>query len=51
MKFKDKNIAIGTFTDNIKGLEHWKKKGIDFVQYASDLNVFIDSAKHLKNLL
>ena len=50
-KCKDKNIAIGTFTDNIKGLEHWKKKGIDFVQYASDLNVFIDSAKHLKNLL
>lgn len=46
-KSKQANIPIGTFTDSVEGLVKWKEKGIDFVQYASDLNVFINATKQL----
>lgn len=41
------NIPIGTFTDTPAGLSKWRSMELDFVQYASDLNVFINAAKLL----
>jgi 4-hydroxy-2-oxoheptanedioate aldolase len=43
------NIPIGTFTDTVEGLNKWRKRGINFIQYASDLHVFINSTKALIN--
>jgi 4-hydroxy-2-oxoheptanedioate aldolase len=48
-KCLDNNIPIGTFTDTAEGLNKWRKRGINFIQYASDLNVFINSTKALIN--
>jgi 4-hydroxy-2-oxoheptanedioate aldolase len=48
-KCLDNNIPIGTFTDTVEGLNKWRKRGINFIQYASDLNVFINSTKALIN--
>ena len=45
------NIPIGTFTDTEEGLVKWRQRGIDFVQYGSDLNLFINAAKALINSL
>jgi 4-hydroxy-2-oxoheptanedioate aldolase len=47
-KCHKKNLAVGTFTDSEDGIEFWRSKGIQFLQYASDLNLFIDSAKKLQ---
>lgn len=41
-------VKIGTFTDSPEGISKWKNEGIDFIQYASDLNLFLDSAKKIK---
>ena len=40
-----KNIGVGTFTDSLEGIEFWSKKGLAFLEYASDLNIFINAAK------
>lgn len=40
-----KNIGVGTFTDTLEGIEFWSKKGLAFLEYASDLNLFINAAK------
>ena len=42
-----KGIRIGTFTDTIDGLEFWAKRGLNFIEFASDLNVFIENSKNL----
>ena len=47
IKCKDLNIEVGTFTDTIEGVEFWKKSGVDFIQYASDMNIFLNSLKKL----
>lgn len=46
-KAKERNIPIGTFTDSEEGITKWKLRGIDFIQYASDLNVFMNKTKDL----
>lgn len=46
-KCKNHGIRIGTFTDTPEGIEHWANEKIDFVEYASDLNLFISSCKNL----
>ena len=48
---QEKNIKVGTFTDSKEGIEFWSSRGISFIEYASDLNVFIDAANKLKNYL
>lgn len=45
----ENNIPIGTFTDTVEGLSKWRKKKINFIQYGSDLNLFINAAKSLIN--
>jgi len=47
-KCKKLNIQVGTFTDTIDGINFWKDRGVDFIEYASDLNLLLDSIKNLK---
>ena len=47
-KCSRKNISVGTFTDTPDGVEFWTKRGLQFVQYASDLHLFINAAKELR---
>ncbi|MEI8086226.1 MAG: aldolase/citrate lyase family protein [Paludibacter sp.] len=44
---QSKDVGVGTFTDTFDGIEFWLKKGLSYIEYASDLNIFIDSAKTL----
>jgi len=47
-KCKNMKIKVGTFTDTINGLKFWDKHGIDFIQYSSDMNLFLDSLSLIK---
>ena len=47
-KCKKLNIQVGTFTDSLEGIEFWKNQEIDFLQYASDMNLLLDLLKDLK---
>ena len=49
-KCKKNNIEIGTFTDSEEGVKFWINLGIDFIEYASDLNVFMLGYKTIKNV-
>ena len=46
-KCNNKQVSVGTFTDTLEGLEFWSKKGVNFLEYASDLNLFIKSANQV----
>lgn len=48
-KCHSKKIQVGTFTDTPAGIAHWKKAGVDFVEYASDLNLLIGASRSLKD--
>lgn len=50
-KCKKNHIKIGIFTDSQEGVEFWRKKGIDFIEYASDLSIFINAYKTQFNYL
>jgi 4-hydroxy-2-oxoheptanedioate aldolase len=50
-KCKKNNIEIGTFTDSEEGVKFWTNVGIDFIEYASDLNVFMQGFNSIKNVL
>jgi 4-hydroxy-2-oxoheptanedioate aldolase len=50
-KCKRNNIDIGTFTDTEEGVKFWTDLGIDFIEYASDLNVFMQGYKSIRNVL
>lgn len=41
---KNRGIAVGTFTDTAAGVTHWAKRGVSFVEYASDLHLFLEGA-------
>lgn len=43
----ERGIGVGTFTDTLEGIAFWSGKGLSFLQYASDLNVFIGAAQSL----
>lgn len=45
---KKNQVRVGTFTSDIKGLEFWKTKGIDFLQFSSDLDLLKSSYEQLK---
>lgn len=47
-KCKKSNIQVGTFTDSLEGIQFWKNQGIDFLQYASDMNLLLDLLKDIK---
>jgi 4-hydroxy-2-oxoheptanedioate aldolase len=42
-----KGVSLGTFTDSPEGIKFWKERGLSFIQYASDLNLFIEASKNL----
>jgi len=44
---QSKDVGVGTFTDTLDGIEFWSKKGLSYIEYSSDLNIFIDAAKSL----
>ena len=44
-KCKDRNVKVGTFTDSYDGLKYWTELELDFIEYASDLNVFMNGFK------
>lgn len=46
-KCHENQVSVGTFTDSVEGLEFWSKKGVSFLQYASDLNIFINGASQI----
>lgn len=48
---QDSHIKVGTFTDSEDGVAFWKNRGISYIQYASDLNLFLGAARHLKSLI
>ena len=47
LKCKEKEVLVGTFTDTLEGITFWKDRGVDFVQYASDMNIFIEALKRI----
>ena len=42
-----KGIGVGTFTDTLEGIEFWSKRGLSYLEYASDLNLFIGACRSL----
>lgn len=44
---KSNGIGVGTFTDTPEGVEFWRKWGMDFVEYGSDLQLFMQGAQRL----
>lgn len=42
-----KGVGVGTFTDTLEGIAFWSQRGLAFLQYASDLNLFMDAARSL----
>ena len=47
-KCEQRSIGVGTFTDSEEGVEFWSKRGLQFIQYSSDLDLFINAAKKLR---
>lgn len=46
-KCNARGIGVGTFTDTPQGIDFWSNKGLSFLQYASDLHLFIGAAQSL----
>lgn len=44
---KKAGVRVGTFTDTPEGVRFWAEAGIDMIQYASDLNLFITASRKL----
>lgn len=42
-----KGVKVGTFTDSPEGLAFWSRRGLDYLEYASDLHLFIASSQVL----
>lgn len=42
-KCKNKKIKVGTFAESLDGVDYWSKLGVDFIEYASDLNILINA--------
>jgi 4-hydroxy-2-oxoheptanedioate aldolase len=43
-----KNLSVGTFTDTPEGVQFWTKRGLSFIEYASDLNLFMSGVDAFK---
>ena len=51
LKAQKNNIEVGTFTDSYEGLQYWTEKEINFIEYASDLNLFMQSFNSARNVV
>jgi len=45
---KARSITVGIFTDTPDGIERWRKAGVDFIEYGSDLQLLMGAARDLK---
>lgn len=45
------SVRTGTFSDTPEGAQFWMKEGVGLIEYASDLNLFMGAAAHLKSQL
>lgn len=43
-----RHVKVGTFTDTAEGVKFWAKNGIPWIEYASDLNIFIQGSEKLR---
>ena len=50
-KAKRNEIKVGTFTDTYEGIKYWTEQELDFIEYASDLNLFMQSFKSAHNVV
>lgn len=50
-KCKKRNISIGTFTDTTDGIKHWIDLEVDFIEYSSDLNIFMEGYKSIYSVV
>ena len=41
---RERGIGVGTFTDTPDGISHWARRGVSFVEYASDLHLFLQGS-------
>jgi 4-hydroxy-2-oxoheptanedioate aldolase len=48
-KCSNAGVRVGTFADSQEGIFHWVGKGVQMIQYASDLNLFFSGARALQN--
>ena len=44
---RPKGIKVGTFVDTPEGLNFWLARGLDFLEYSSDLHLFFTASKSL----
>jgi 4-hydroxy-2-oxoheptanedioate aldolase len=49
-KCKKSNVEIGTFTDSEEGINIWSDLEVDFIEYSSDLNIFMHGVKSVRNI-
>jgi 4-hydroxy-2-oxoheptanedioate aldolase len=43
-----KNIGVGIFTDTPEGIGFWAERGVNLIEYSSDLNIFLAGAVRLR---
>lgn len=48
-KCKAKKVGVGVFTDTPDGIGFWAERGIDLIEYATDLNIFLSGACWLRD--
>jgi hypothetical protein len=46
-----KNMQVGTFADTPDGVRFWAERGLAYIEYGSDLNLFIGSVGQLKTAI
>ena len=43
-----KDLGVGIFTDTPEGIRFWAQRGVQLIEYASDLNIFMAGAAWLR---
>lgn len=44
---RQRGVRVGTFADTVEGIRFWAERGLSFIEYASDLNLFIGAVRSL----
>ena len=47
-KAKEKNILVGTFTDNSETLKMWSDAGVQYLSYSVDMGIFCEACAKIK---
>ena len=48
-KCKQKDVAVGVFTDTIENARKWKRYGVKYIAHSVDVGIFCDAVKSLVN--